>query len=125
MFFGLTRVATAATRIAQLDFTAPSNGYVFTTATGYCNHGTAPSNIRLQIGTSPAALFFGTDDLAAMSITEATAGAANQSPFAMTRSIAVLAGANSLYVNAYQPIGNSNPTCTGTFTVMFAPTLLP
>jgi hypothetical protein len=123
--FNFASVRVTPAPLVRLDFMAPSAGNALAMATGYCNHKAAPSNIRVQISSSPAVILFGTPDLAAMSITEAAAGASNQSSFGATRSIAVNEGPNTLYVNAAQAVGNSNPDCSGTFTVMFSPTLLP
>ena len=123
--FNFASFSAAAAQLARLDFTAPSAGFAFAIASGYCNHNTVPSNVRLQISTTPNAILFTSLDLAALVATEAGTSPQEQSSFAVTRSLPVVAGPNTLFVNALQFVGSSSPNCTGTFTVMFTPALLP
>ena len=110
--------------LVSLTISAPSAGFVFATATGYCNVSvTAPAEWRFVIGTtategftfpaSPAVWRFnGADPITAVPIT-------------VQRVFPVVAGNNTFFMNVDNSSGSAVSNCSARLTAFFTTTLLP
>jgi hypothetical protein len=112
------------TKLLQLDFRAPTLGWVFASASGYCN---VPSEQRatqyaVYVATTPEATHDG-GPLASAAFAHFPAGASMiQVPFTVTRVLPVKAGANQLFLNFQNFSGLSGYSCQGSLVAFFTAT---
>jgi hypothetical protein len=107
--------------LASVTFNAPSSGYVFGTATGYCNTNGAAGWLQMSIGTASATPDSNVSEDAWI---EKPASSGNeQVPWAVNRVASVAAGAQTWYV-VYEVVSAPGWSCAGNLTVFFAPSLL-
>jgi hypothetical protein len=125
-YTGVTAAAPNATKdVAVLSFNAPSDGFVWVQASGYCNVNQGPSSAWFVLAWSTASAGSSTIPRSAFNHTIALseASANTQIPYGVAAVIPVVAGATSLYLTE-RTIASGLSDCSGTAVLMFSPTLL-
>ncbi len=111
---------------ATLTFTAPSAGFVWVEASGYCNVTQGPASAQASLGwtttsagtpTIPNSAF-----IHSAVLSEAAAG--TQIPYGVSGVFSVATGANSLYLTLHNWSAGVND-CSGTGILIFSSSLLP
>lgn len=120
----LPSTSSAGVNLVVLSFTAPSAGYVHAQGGGTCAGTVGNQNLRFEISTSSAAL---PGDAASAFAADTASGPGQQLGFAVSKTLAVAAGVQTLYLVGKVALG-PNPsavTCGANLTAFFTASLLP
>ncbi|HTP26338.1 MAG TPA: hypothetical protein VMK12_11855, partial [Anaeromyxobacteraceae bacterium] len=114
------------TNLLALRFQAPNAGYVFASATGYCNipSGNASTHYVIYVATAPGAQFDTALQGAAFVRFQQAPNMA-QVPFSVSRSFHVKTGQNALFLNFQNFTGLAGYSCQANLVGFFSGSQLP
>jgi hypothetical protein len=120
---GLVFTGAGVTNLLQLSFTAPTAGFVFASANGYCNINTGTSSVQWAYVISTTAVngWAFPDPL----WDYPNGATVAQSPLEAQAVIPVSAGANSIFLNVDNFSGTPLSSCGAVLTVFFTSSQLP
>jgi hypothetical protein len=119
-------VVGSTVNVATLTFTAPSAGFVWVEASGYCNvtQGSAAAHGSLGWTTTSAGLPTIPNSAYILTAPLSEASALTQIPYGTSGVFSVASGASSLYLTLHNWSAGVND-CSGTGILMFSSSLLP
>lgn len=118
--------AGAVTNLASLRFRAPSNGFAYVTATGYCNTPPEASGAHYAVYVAGDSDDTHEDAIHGSSFVRMPSGAPlAQVPFTTSRVFPARAGTNVVYLNFQNFAGTAGHSCQGTMVALFSGSRLP